>query len=233
MDYSVDLNRQPREIFSLSSDALERWYGSPTPGAILAHNANRAVFYTIDAMCLRAFDPERYAEMVAAGAVDVCRESAWIYQDLQQIGNSVATNLRESDSDDITNELFKIANDRLNMVDDWPLPEHLARIPGFPRKDAILTAFELKKAARRARNAHPSGSREHEAAQLEYRAFGEDIEQMVEMSGAEHYYFLHWMHRREEAVDLLYRCDDWIDRSSLIVANDLLLVLHLMYKGRI
>ncbi|APR78416.1 Hypothetical protein A7982_03763 [Minicystis rosea] len=233
MRFSAHLNDAPRAVFELESPILLERYGGSGFGDILAHNANRAVFFTIDLMCLLAFDPSRYKDLARAGAVAVYRENAWIYQDAHQIGNSVATGARESESDDITNELFKIANERLNTIDDWPLPGHLALIPGFPRKDAVLRAFELKKAAKQARRHHPEGSLAQQMAQAEYKALGDDIEQMVEMSGAEHYYFLHWLKRREEAVDVFYKCDEWVDRYSLMSANDLVLVLHLTYKGRI
>jgi hypothetical protein len=233
MRFSVDLNDQPTRVFSMGHDELERVYGSREVSEILAHNANRVAFFTIDLMCLRAFDPHRYEEMVSAGAVDVYRESAVIFQDMQQTGNSVATGARETSTDDITNELFKIANDRLNTTDDWPLPAHLARIPDFGRKDALLRAFEMKKTQKRALRRAKEGSPEHEEAKREYAAFGEDIEHMVDLSGAEHYYFHHWLKRRDETLDLFYRCEDWLDRYQLVNANDLVLVLHLMYKGRI
>jgi hypothetical protein len=233
MRFSAHLNNRPKAIFELDSAVLSDRYGGAGFGDILAHNANRAVFFTIDLMCLLAFDPSRYKEIERAHAIEVYRENAWIYQDAHQIGNSVATGARETESDDITNELFKIANERLNTIDDWPLPGHLADIPGFARKDAVLGAFELKKAAKRARRQHPEGTASRQQAQDEYKALGEDIEQMVEMSGAEHYYFLHWLRRREEAVDVFYKCDEWLDRYSLMNANDLVLILHLTYKGRI
>jgi hypothetical protein len=233
MQLSVELNNRPTEILSMAPSALEREYGNAHVGEILAHNANRMAFFTIDLMCLRAFDPDRYKEMVASGASEVYRHSALIFQDMQQIGNSVATGARETSSDDITNELFKIANDRLNTADDWPLPEHLVRIPGFERRDALLKAFELKKSAKRAMRRSAAGSAEHEARAHEYTALGEDIEHLVELSGAEHYYFHHWLKRRDEVLDLFYKCEDWVDHYQLMNANDLLLVLHLMYKGRI
>lgn len=233
MRLSVDLNNRPTEILRMPPSALEREYGDAHVGEILAHNANRMAFFTIDQMCLRAFDPHRYKEMAASHALEVYRHSALIFQDMQQIGNSVATGARETSSDDITNELFKIANDRLNTTDDWPLPEHLARIPGFERRDALLKAFELKKEIKRTMQQSVTGSAEHGSQAHEYTAFGEDIEHMVELSGAEHYYFHHWLKRREEVLDLFYKCEDWLDHYQLMSANDLLLVLHLMYKGRI
>lgn len=233
MQFSADLNERPEAIFALGPAAMKERYLFPTFGEILAHNANRAVFFTIDKMFLRAFDPERYTEIVAAGAMDLYRQNAWIYQDAHQTGNSVATGARELESDDITNELFKIANDRLNSLDDWPLSEHLAKLPGFPRRDAVLAAFARKKELKRAASKLPAGSPEHAALQREYTAFGEDIELMVDLSGAEHAYFQHWLKRREEAIDVLYNCEDWMDRYTLHDANDLVMVLHLLYKGRI
>lgn len=233
MRFSVDLNNRPTEVFSMPSAARERAYGNAEVGEILAHNANRMAFFTLDLMCLLAFDPHRYQEILTSGAVDVYRENASIFQDMHQIGNSVATGARETSSDDITNELFKIANDRLNTTEDWPLPEHLGTLPGFERRDALIKAFELKKEAKRAMRQAAAGSAEHQMTAQRYAALGEDIEHMVDLSGAEHYYFHHWLKRREEALDLFYRCEDWLDRYQLVTANDLVLVLHLMYKGRI
>jgi len=233
MRFSVELNNRPIEIFRAPSAELQGEYGGPDFGAVLAHNANRGAFFTIDLMCLRAFDASRWDSFVTSGAAKVYRQNAIVFQDMHQIGNSVATGARETESDDITNELFKIANDRLNTTDDWPLPEHLAALPGFKRRDALLEVFVRKKAAKLELAATAAGSAEHKAARLEYVALGEDIEHMVALSGAEHYYFHHWLHRREEAVDLFYQCEDWIDPYRLVDANDLVLVLHLMYKGRI
>lgn len=233
MRLSVDLNNRPTEILGMAPSELEREYGSAHVGEVLNHNANRMAFFTIDLMCLRAFDPYRYKELVGSGAAEVYRHSALIFQDMQQIGNSVSTGARETSSDDITNELFKIANDRLNTASDWPLPVHLEQVPGFERKDALLKAFELKKAAKRAMGDCAPGSNEHDAAAREYVALGDDIEHMVDLSGAEHYYFHHWLKRREEVLDLFYKCEDWMDHYQLMNANDLVLVLHLMYKGRI
>lgn len=233
MRFSVHLNNRPRAMFEMSAAGLKSAYGSPTFSDILAHNANRAVFFTIDAMCALAFERHRYMEMVKANAVEVYRENAWYFQINHQTCNSVATGARETGSDDLTNELFKIANDRLNSIQDWPLPENLARIPGFSRRDAVLAAFERKKALKRERLLHREGSDERSRIDRDYQALGEDIERLVEMSGADHAYFLDWLKKREEAVDVFYKCDEWLDRYSLVNANDLILVLHLTYKGRI
>lgn len=233
MRFSADVNTSAAEVFAASPETLQSRYGCATIDEILAHNANRAVFFTIDQMSLQAFDPERYAQMRQAGACASLRETARLFQVMQQTANSLATGARETDSDDLSNEIFKIANDRLNEIDDWPLPPHVEALSGASRKDIMLRAFERKKQLKLGWNSHPDGSPEREAARAEYTALGGDIERMVEMSGAERHYFEHWWHRREDALDVFYQCEDWIDGAQLVAANDLVLVLHLMYKGRI
>lgn len=233
MQFSADVNTSSAEVFAASDETLRSRYGCDSFSDILAHNANRAVFFTIDQMALRAFDPARHEEMASSQACESYRENALVFQDMHQVGNSLATGARETDSDDLSNEIFKIANDRLNQIDDWPLPPHVEALAGASRKDVVLRAFERKKQLKREWNRHPDGSPEREGARAEYVALGGDIERMVEMSGAERYYFEHWWHRREDALDVFYQCGDWIDGSQLVTANDLVLVLHLMYKGRI
>jgi hypothetical protein len=219
MRLSVDLNLRPREIFSLKPAELERCYGGETIGDVLAHNANVAAFYTIDLMSLRNLDPARHQQLLLSGAVDICRRTATISQDMLQLGNSVATGAREIGSDDLSNELFKIANDILNERLDWEQPEHLS---SFARRVLLLSLFERKKSLRGV-----------EGAREEYAALGEEVKRLFALSGAERSYFNRWLRRREERDQAIAAAAEFVDRDQLRRGDDLLLVMHLIYKGRI
>jgi hypothetical protein len=232
MRLSVDLNCRPGEVFHLGPEALREAYGAGDIGTILAPNVNRFGFYLVDRMRLRRQDPERHAALAAAGTFDAYAEVAALFQEMHTIGNAVATGGREADSDDLSSELFKLANDRLNATSGWDLPAHFSALPGARREDALLQAFALKKAARQERSHARPGSPEHEAAHERYVSLGEDIERLIEVSGAQERSFAGWEGRRAEAASIMERAG-LPDREELLAANDLMLVLHLLYKGKI
>jgi len=221
MRLSVDINLEPQEIFYLSPVELKRRYGEETIGDVLAHNANVAAFFTIDLMCLRNLDRERYRQLVLSGAIDLCRRAALISQDMLQLGNSVATGAREIGADDLSNELFKIANDLLNERDDWEQPAHLRHLP---RRDLLLALFMRKRSLRRV---------DTTAAAREYAALGEDIKQLFDRSGAERHYFCRWLRQRDQQAQVCAEAGDLIDPEQVRRADELLLVMHLIYKGSI
>lgn len=230
MQLSVDLNSRPLEVFRLDPGELERRYGARDVGEALAHNSNRLGFYTVDRMVMRAQDPERHARL--EGSLPAYRRLALLFQEMHQIGNSVATGAREAGSDDMSNELFKLANDRLNTTDGWALPDELRAALGPAQEDALLRAFARKKDLRRRREQAPPGSREHEDAQRAYLQLSDGIEELIEVSGCQTGYFESWLERRAAAATLIGQMDI-PDGASLLAGNDLLLVLHLIYKGKI
>jgi hypothetical protein len=233
MMFSVQLNNDPLKVFRLGAEDLRDTYGGTGVGEILSHNSNREAYFTIDLMCLREFAPDVYAEMVQGGSIDAFRKSATLFQLMHQIGNGVATGARETESDDLTNELFQIANDLLNVREDWSLPDRLRAIRGFPRKDAVLWAFDRKRTARRTYRASLPDSVDREEAAQEHSMLGEEIEQLIELSGAEQNYFEKWLSLSDEVTTILAGRDDIVRVPQLIEGNDLLLVMHLVYKGKI
>jgi hypothetical protein len=172
-------------------------------------------------MLLRNLDGGRYKLLVLSGAVDVCRRAALLSQDMMQLGNSIATAARELGSDDLSNELFKVANDLLNQSADWRVPDHLRE---FDRCNLILTLFERKRAI---------AGLSTEEAERKRTALAADILQLFALSGAEQQYFARWLHRREELAQVRTHVTDVIDEDHARRADDLLLVMHLIYKGRI
>src|SRR5262249_3352508 len=157
-------NNRPEEVFRLTPDELERAYGGSQFAEILAHNANRTAFFTIDLMGFRSQHRERYEDLIDSGDIEAHLHVAEMFQDMHQTGNSLATRARETASDDLSNGLFKIAHDALNSRDDWALPEYLERLAGAERRDALLTVFMHKRAARRTLGRAAPGSLEHTAA---------------------------------------------------------------------
>lgn len=232
MRFSVDLNRDPGEVFNLDPAVLERDYGSGRLGEILGHNANRVAFFTIDVMRLRHSEPVRYAELVRQGTLRVYRESAMLFQEMQQMGNSVATGAREAWSDDVSNELFKIANDLLNE-EVRARPPLLTIFPGTPKEGALLTAFKQRREAKRMLGELEPGSDAHCTKLREYQALGDRIELLFDSSGAEMCYFQQWLGLRDKVEETLARAEGCADQEDLLRSNDLILVLHLMYKGKI
>lgn len=232
MRFSVDLNRNPGEVFNLDPSVLEREYGGGRLGEILGHNANRVAFFTIDLMRLRHSEPERYAEIVRQGTVHIYRESAMLFQEMQQMGNSVATGAREAWSDDVSNELFKIANDLLNE-EVRARPPLLTIFPGTPKEGALLTAFKQRREAKRRLGELEPGSDAHSTKLREYQALGDRIELLFDSSGAEMCYFQQWLGLRDKVEETLARAKDCADQEDLLRSNDLILILHLMYKGKI
>jgi hypothetical protein len=233
MRFSVDLNNRPDEVFHMKPEALEREYGAAQFADILCQAMNRTAFYTMDLMCFQQVRPDRYAKLSRKGALAAHRQVAALFQDMHQLGNALATRARETSADDLSNGLFRLANETLNQRDDWELPEHLAKAPGVTRRDALLSAFMLKRAARRAHNRCDPGSPEYILAKTEDLAYSNDLEEIINISGAEEAYFQRWVDRRSKVTDLLARYSDLLEREELLRSNDLLLVLHLMYKGRI
>jgi hypothetical protein len=231
--FAVDLNNRPDEVWRSPPETLEQQYGGAQFTEILSHNANRSAFYTIDLMTLRKLRPDRFEKLSRTGSLASHRRAAALFQDMHQIGNSVSTRARETSSDDLSNGLFRIANDTLNARGDWQLPEHLAQATGGDRRDAILSAFMHKRVARRALGRAAPGTPEHAKAKAEDAAYAADLEQLIDLSGAEEAYFKLWVDKRSEAESLLSRSADHIEREELMRSNDMLLVLHLMYKGRI
>jgi hypothetical protein len=232
MRLSVDMNRRPRELFAARPDELARRYGGSSLGEVLAHNANLSAFLTIDLMVLRNMDPALHDQIVLSGAVDTYRQAVLISQDMQQMGNSVATGAREIGSDDLSNDLFKVANDLLNARDDWELPEHLLAA-GIERRDAMLSAFERKKTLRQLFRDPAVDPDERDRARAEYGALGDDIKLLFERSGAERSYFGRWLARRRELGALLEHANHYVDCSQIKRSDDLMLLMHLIYKGRI
>lgn len=232
MRFSVDLNRNPGEVFNLDPSVLEREYGGGRFGEILGHNANRTAFFTIDLMRLRHADPERYAEIVRSGSIHSYRESAKLFQEMHQMGNSVATGAREAWSDDVSNELFKIANDLLNE-ELRTRPPTLTIFPGTPKEGALLTAFNQRREAKRKLSELTPGSVAHSTKLYEYQALGDRIELLFDSSGAEMCYFQQWLGLRDRVEEIFARAPDCADKDDLLRSNDLILVLHLMYKGKI
>ena len=227
---SVDLNARPVDTFRLRSDELQRRYGSTDFGEILAHNSNRMGFYTVDLMVMRAQDEERYVRLRDFDSFPVYEQLAALFQEMHQIGNSVATGAREVESDDVSNELFKIANDWLNTSADWAFPEALAEL-GPARNDVFIRAFQRKKETRQ-RRASARDRAEREAAHEEYTRLSDGIEALIEATDSEERYFADWLSRRGRVAALVSNTDI-PDGATLIAGNDLLLVMHLIYKGKI
>jgi hypothetical protein len=229
---SVDLNSQPLEIFRLDPMELLQRYGSRDLGETLAHNSNRMGFYTVDLMMMRAQDEFRYARLEDLGSFPVYERLAALFQEMHQIGNSVATGAREADSDDVSNELFKITNDWLNTSSNWSLPSALVAVLGPERRDVLIRAFARKKEARRRSVSAGKGSREREVAHEECSRLSDGIEELIEVTGSQRRYFDAWLRRRAQAAELMGYAEI-PDGAALLAGNDLLLVLHLMYKGKI
>jgi hypothetical protein len=232
MRFSVDLNSNPGKMFNLDADVLEREYGGGRFGEIFGHNANRVAFFTIDLMRLRHADPERYADIVRSGSIHVYRESAMLFQEMHQMGNSVATGAREAWSDDMSNELFKIANDLLNE-EVRQLPPSLSKFEGTPKEDELMTSFNQRREAKRKLRELTPGTPAHDAKLREYQRLGDRIDLLFESSAAEMHYFQQWLAARDKVADIFAGAGDCADQDDLLYNNDLILVLHLMYKGKI
>ncbi|MFT3774744.1 MAG: hypothetical protein QM820_56055 [Minicystis sp.] len=232
MVLSVDLNTRPLDVFHLGPDAFADRYGGRDFGETLAHNSNRVGFYTMDLLHLRAQDPARYAELSQAGAFPVYARLAALFQEMHQTCNSLATGAREAESDDVSNELFKIANERLNATLDWQMPAALAKLLGPARHDVLIRAFSRKKEVRRRRALAPVGSDAHREAFDEYIRLSDGIEELIDSTDSQRRYFEVWLARRTEAAALVEQID-LPDGAALLAGNDLLLVLHLIYKGKI
>src|SRR5262249_16507987 len=136
------------------------------------------------------------------------------------------------ESDDVSNELFKLANDQLNADEGWALPGPLAELLGPERRDMLIRAFARKKEARRQSVSAAPGSEEMDAAQRECALLSDGIEELIEATGCQRRYFEAWLARRAEAAELMGYAEI-PDGAALLAGNDLLLVLHLMYKGKI
>jgi hypothetical protein len=233
MRFSVDLNNRPDEVFHMSPEALDREYGAPQFDEILSANSNRTAFYTIDLMCFKQLRPHRYAKLSRMGVLTAHRQVAVLLEDMQNIANALATRSRETSSDDLSNGLFQLANEILNQRNDWKLPEHLGKEPGIVRRDALFRAFMLKRAARGALSHCDPSSSEYALAKAEDLAYGNDLEELINVSGAEEAYFQRWLDWRSQVAELLARYSDLLEREELMRSNDQILVLHLVYKGRI
>lgn len=231
--FSCALNERPLEVLHLPPSRMSLEYGERSVEDIMSHNANRMAFFTIDAMAFRAAQPAHYEDLAQAGATVMHRRSAMLFQLMHQIGNSVATGAREVRSDDISNGMFKVANDLLNSRADWPAPAYLAGVLGEERADMLIRAFDRKREVRRHIDELPPASEARAAAQQEYEELAADIEQLIELSGAETAYFSQWIEHRDRVPALLERGIPEADREGLLRGNDLLLVLHLIYKGKI
>jgi hypothetical protein len=231
--FAAALNQDPIRLFHTPPLELVRLYGAATFSDILTAGQNQAAFYTIDAMTLIKGAPAYYGELRRSGGLELHRKSADFFDSMHQIANSVATFAREIDADDMSNGMFKVANDVLNERTDWALPAHLERFAGPERRDAILRAFALKRKNKDFRNTLDPTTPAYALANQEYAEFASDIEQLIEISGAEDVYFQMWLDQRDAVEELLSASADPSEGQDLLFGNDLVLVTLLVYKGRI
>lgn len=231
--FAAELNQHPVRLYYAPPAELVRLYGSEAFSDILAAGQNHAAFYTIDTMSLINGAPAYYRDLVRSGALDQHRKSADIFDCMHQLANSVATFPREIDADDMSNGMFKVANDVLNERDDWTLPPHLDRLVGPDHHDALLRAFALKRKNKDYRNKLDPTTQEYALAKQEYAELASDIEQLIEIAGAEEIYFQMWLDRRDAVAELLTASADPSESQDLLFANDLVMVTLLVYKGRI
>jgi len=227
------LNQDPIQLFHLPALELVRVYGAATFSEILSAGQNHAAFHTIDTMTLISGAPAYYSELRRSGGLELHRKSADLFDNMHQLANSVATFAREIDADDMSNGMFKVANDVLNERTNWALPAHLERFAGPERQDAILRAFALKRKNKDARNKLDPTTPAYALANQEYGEFASDIEQLIEISGAEEVYFQMWLDRRDAVEELLSASADPSEGQDLLFGNELVLVTLLVYKGRI
>ncbi len=227
------LNRDPSRLFHAPPLELVHQYGAATFSDILSAGQNHAAFYTIDTMALIRGAPAYFSELRRSGGLELHRQSADIFDNMHQLANSVATFAREIDADDMSNGMFKVANDVLNKRTDWSLPAHLERFAGPERRDAILRAFALKRKNKEARNSLDPATPAYALAEQEYAEFASDIEHLIETAGAEDVYFQMWLDRRDEVEKLLSKSADPSEGQDLLFGNDLVMVTLLVYKGRI
>lgn len=231
--FAAALNRDPIRFFHAPPLELVRSYGAATFGDILSAGQNQAAFHTIDTMALIRGAPAYYSELRRSGGLELHRKSADIFDNMHQLANSVATFTREIDADDMSNGMFKVANDVLNERTDWAMPAHLERFAGPERRDAILRAFALKRKNTEARNSLDPTTPVYALAEQENAEFASDIEQLIEAAGAEDVYFQMWLDRRDEVEKLLSTSADPSEGQDLLFGNDLVMVTLLVYKGRI
>jgi hypothetical protein len=232
MHLSVDLNTRPLQVFNYDDARLrELYFGAPF-GEILAHNSNRAGFFTMDLVRLRATDMRQYSRIEPL--LPAYRDVSLLFQDMHQTGNSVATGAREAESQDLSNELFKIANDRLNLDPNLgrDMESNLLDFVGGEPRDALIIMFEQKKCLRRLEVNAPKGSIQRQRFHERVAVLNDQIEELVGHSGAERIYFETWVRAREKAKERIEQARI-PDGDALLAGNDLLLVLHLIYKGRI
>lgn len=230
MRFSFDLNREPGRVLRMSPAALERAYGAPDVETILAHNANRAAFFTIDLMAASRCDPDRFRKLVAGGGVDLARRGALIFQEMHIIGNALATGAREAAVDDVTNEVFTSASRLLNVMDPSSIPARLRGRPD-PDRDGVLIAALNQ--ARATRSQAPTGHGGAGGSSGDGRDPAADIAELIALSGAEQHCLRRWLDLRGDAVEALRATEDSYDARSLLAANDRQLVLHLAYQGGI
>lgn len=231
--FAAELNQHPVRLFYAPPADLVRLYGSPTFGEILAAGQNQAAYHTIDTMTLISGAPAYYRELLRSGGLDLHRKSADIFDNMHQLANSIATFPREIEADDMSNGMFKVANDVLNERDDWTLPPHLEYLVGPEHHDALLKAFALKRKNKDTRNRLDPRTPAYAHAKQEYGELASDIEQLIEIAGAEEIYFQWWLDRRDEVEELLTASADPSESQDLLFGNDLVLVTLLVYKGRI
>lgn len=231
--FAAALNQDPVDIFHAPPTELVRLYRAATFSEILTPGQNQVAFYTIDTMTLISGAPAYYKDLLRSGSLGLHRKSADFFENMHQLGNSVATFAREIDSDDMTNSMFKVANDLLNARADWTLPTHLERVAGPHRYDAILRAFALKRKNKDARSTLDPTTSAYALAKQEYAELASDLEQLIEISRAEDVYFQLWLDQRDAVETLLSLSADPSEGRDLLFGNDLVLVTLLVYKGRI
>ena len=231
--FSCALNHRPREILGLAPVALDARYGASTVSAILAHNANRAIFFDLDLMVLHARAPGVHAALVASGGVERYTQLALLFQDMHQLGNDVATGTRELALDDLSNEIFTLTSELLDRDTEVPLPRPLADLVGGKRPLSLVAAFEHRKRLKEVLRTTRPGSPAHEEARRLHDGLGANVELLTNHVGAVARCFGRWLGCREAASDLLSRCAEDTERAEILEANDLCLVYHLLYQGRI